>query len=245
MSWAHELALAGAIVSQGQKDIARTLGRLILDRHNIYLYADVLDAPDVCWENPDLDPLYRSKTFSIFWGEGGRKCVSLLVVCACVRACVCVCVCLCVCVCVCVCMCSVCAGVYTCVRRRDKGVTGVGGRLVSKSLELAPRVELLNNRVEIVRELLVVLAGELQVTPQPKPVSPGLLTLTRGVSHERVRYSFYRSMDISLTWVEIIRELPVVLAGELQMRGRESGRETDVPTDKKKRQLVALELIIQ
>ena len=50
---------AGAIVSQGQKDIARTLGRLILDRHNIYLYADVLDAPDVCWENPDLDPLYR------------------------------------------------------------------------------------------------------------------------------------------------------------------------------------------
>ena len=51
--------LAGAIVSQNQKDIARTLGRLILDRHNIYLYADVLDAPDVCWENPDLDPLYR------------------------------------------------------------------------------------------------------------------------------------------------------------------------------------------
>jgi len=91
---AAELAATGEIVSQSQKDIARTLGRLILDRHSIYLYADVLDAPDVCWENPDLDPLYR---------------------------------------------------------------------LVSKDLELAPRVELLNARVEVVRELLVVLSGELQV----------------------------------------------------------------------------------
>lgn len=90
---AAELAATGAIVSQSQKDIARTLGRLILDRHSIYLYADVLDAPDVCWENPDLDPLYRR---------------------------------------------------------------------VAKSLELAPRVELLNARVEVVRELLVVLSGELQ-----------------------------------------------------------------------------------
>ena len=90
---AAELAATGAIVSQSQKDIARTLGRLILDRHSIYLYSDVLDTPDVCWENPDLVPLYR---------------------------------------------------------------------LVSKQLELAPRVELLNARVEIVRELLVVLSDELQ-----------------------------------------------------------------------------------
>lgn len=33
---------------------------------------------------------------------------------------------------------------------------------MAKSLELAPRVELLNARVEVVRELLVVLSGELQ-----------------------------------------------------------------------------------
>ena len=90
---AAELAATGAIVSQSQKDIARTLGRLILDRHSIYLYSDVLDTPDVCWENPDLDPLYR---------------------------------------------------------------------IVSKQMELAQRVELLNARVEIVRELLVVLSDELQ-----------------------------------------------------------------------------------
>lgn len=45
------------------------------------------------------------------------------------------------------------------------GVLYVVTRLVSKSLELAPRVELLNNRVEIVRELLLVLSGELQVPP--------------------------------------------------------------------------------
>ena len=53
----------------------------------------MLDTPDVCWENPDLDPLYR---------------------------------------------------------------------IVSKQMELAQRVELLNARVEIVRELLVVLSDELQ-----------------------------------------------------------------------------------
>jgi uncharacterized Rmd1/YagE family protein len=91
---AAELAENGDIVSQSQKGISRTLGKLILDRHSIYLYADVLDAPDVCWESPDLDPLYK---------------------------------------------------------------------LVAKYLELAPRVELLNARVEVVRELLVVLSGELQV----------------------------------------------------------------------------------
>ena len=91
---AAELAENGDIVSQSQKGISRTLGKLILDRHSIYLYADVLDAPDVIWESPDLDPLYK---------------------------------------------------------------------LVAKYLELAPRVELLNARVEVVRELLVVLSGELQV----------------------------------------------------------------------------------
>ena len=91
---AAELAENGDIVSQSQKGISRTLGKLILDRHSIYLYADVLDAPDVIWESPDLDPLYR---------------------------------------------------------------------LVAKYLELAPRVEFLNARVEVVRELLVVLSGELQV----------------------------------------------------------------------------------
>lgn len=123
---AEELAYRGEIVSQSQRDIARNLGRLILDRHTIYLYADViscfiqhnpsltldvetvrvgnlhcvcnraahkalltngqvLDTPDVCWENPDLDPLYRK---------------------------------------------------------------------VNTFLELKPRVDLLNSRVEVVRELL-------------------------------------------------------------------------------------------
>ncbi|EKX54689.1 hypothetical protein GUITHDRAFT_160493 [Guillardia theta CCMP2712] len=90
---AAELAAKGDIVSQSQRDIARTYGRLILDRHTIYLYADVLDTPDVCWENPDLDPLYR---------------------------------------------------------------------LVNKYLELSPRVELLNSRVDVVRELLSLLSDELQ-----------------------------------------------------------------------------------
>jgi uncharacterized Rmd1/YagE family protein len=56
---AAELAETGAIESQSERDIARSLGRLILDRHSIYLYADVLDAPDVCWEYPELDPLYK------------------------------------------------------------------------------------------------------------------------------------------------------------------------------------------
>jgi hypothetical protein len=62
-----------------------TVGQLVLDRHTIYLYADVLDSPDVCWENPEVDPLYKR---------------------------------------------------------------------VVQFLELSPRVELLNRRVEVVRELL-------------------------------------------------------------------------------------------
>ena len=53
------------------------------------------------------------------------------------------------------------------------GVMYVVTRLVSKSLELAPRVELLNNRVEIVRELLLVLSGELQVSCLPYTLFPG------------------------------------------------------------------------
>lgn len=89
---AEELAYNGEIISQSQRDIARNMGRLILDRHTIYLYADVLDTPDVCWENPDLDPLYRK---------------------------------------------------------------------VNTFLELKPRVDLLNSRVEVVRELLSVLSDEL------------------------------------------------------------------------------------
>jgi uncharacterized Rmd1/YagE family protein len=62
-----------------------TVGQLVLDRHTIYLYADVLDSPEVCWENPEVDPLYKR---------------------------------------------------------------------VVQFLELSPRVELLNRRVEVVRELL-------------------------------------------------------------------------------------------
>lgn len=90
---AAELAAEGSIVSASQKDIARNLGQLVLDRHTIYLYADVLDSPDVCWENPEVDPLYK---------------------------------------------------------------------LVERFLELSPRVELLNKRVEVVRELLSLLSDELK-----------------------------------------------------------------------------------
>ena len=56
---AAELASEGDIKSASQKDIARNLGQLVLDRHTIYLYADVLDSPDVCWEHPEVDPLYK------------------------------------------------------------------------------------------------------------------------------------------------------------------------------------------
>jgi len=90
---AAELAELGEIKSVDQRDIARTLGRLILDRHTIYLYADVLDTPEVCWENPDLEPLYHS---------------------------------------------------------------------ANRYLELTPRIELLNSRVDVVRELLSLLGDELQ-----------------------------------------------------------------------------------
>lgn len=90
---AAELAAEGSIVSASQKDIARNLGQLVLDRHTIYLYADVLDSPDVCWENPEVDPLYK---------------------------------------------------------------------LVETFLELSPRVDLLNKRVEVVRELLSLLSDELK-----------------------------------------------------------------------------------
>jgi uncharacterized Rmd1/YagE family protein len=64
---AAELAATGTFVSQRRKDIARTIGRLICDRYSIYMYAVdrhsihlfAEEAPDICWEQPELDPLFR------------------------------------------------------------------------------------------------------------------------------------------------------------------------------------------
>ena len=64
---AAELAATGTFVSQRRKDIARTTGRLICDRYSIYMYAAdrhsihlfADQSPEVCWERPELDPLFR------------------------------------------------------------------------------------------------------------------------------------------------------------------------------------------
>lgn len=90
---AAELAATGAIVSRSRRDIAMTLGSLVMDRHILYLFADVLDPPDIIWNHPEYDSLYR---------------------------------------------------------------------LVERYLELPQRVEMLNKRVDVVRELLNLLSSELQ-----------------------------------------------------------------------------------
>ncbi|KAA8496191.1 Sporulation protein RMD1 [Porphyridium purpureum] len=54
----EEMARNGAI-SKSHKDISRFMGRLITDRHNVFLYADVLDTPDFFWENERFEPIYR------------------------------------------------------------------------------------------------------------------------------------------------------------------------------------------
>ena len=90
---AAELAATGAIVSRSRRDIAMTLGNLVMDRHILYLFADVLDSPDVIWHHPEYDSQYR---------------------------------------------------------------------VVERYLELPQRVELLNKRVDVVRELLNLLSNELQ-----------------------------------------------------------------------------------
>jgi uncharacterized Rmd1/YagE family protein len=90
---AAELAATGAIVSRSRRDIAMTLGSLVMDRHILYLFADVLDPPDIIWNHPEYDSLYR---------------------------------------------------------------------LVERYLELPQRVEMLNKRVDVVRELLNLLSNELQ-----------------------------------------------------------------------------------
>eukprot|EP00871_Galdieria_phlegrea_P002150 jgi/Galph1/2936/GphlegSOOS_G1620.1 len=88
----EELARYGSI-SQSRTEISRNLGRLILDRHQVYLHADVLDTPEFFWEYEAFEPLYRS---------------------------------------------------------------------AERYLELRQRAELLNKRVEIVRELFDLLSQELQ-----------------------------------------------------------------------------------
>jgi len=88
----EELARYGSI-SQSRTEISKNLGRLILDRHQVYLHADVLDTPEFFWEYEAFEPLYRS---------------------------------------------------------------------AERYLELRQRAELLNKRVEIVRELFDLLSQELQ-----------------------------------------------------------------------------------
>jgi len=144
---AAELAELGGIKSKNQQDIAKTLGRLILDRHTIYLYADVLDTPDVCWENPDLDPLYRT---------------------------------------------------------------------VNKYLELTSRIDLLNSRVEVVRELLNLLAEELQNKHASRLEEIIILLITIEIGMEFVK----DVVPHVAQWVRkqaIVAKLPVVsgVAGAL------------------------------
>lgn len=55
----EELARYGSI-SQSRTEISKNLGRLILDRHQVYLHADVLDTPEFFWEYEAFEPLYRS-----------------------------------------------------------------------------------------------------------------------------------------------------------------------------------------
>jgi len=90
---AAELARDGEIKSKKMVEINKNLGQLVLDRQTMYSYTDVQGSPDVCWEHPELDPLYKT---------------------------------------------------------------------VAQSLDIEPRTELLNKRVEVVKELLSLLSDELK-----------------------------------------------------------------------------------
>lgn len=52
-----ELAMKGKI-SASRKDVSKNVGRLFVDRHNVYLYADVLDTPDYFWDYETHEWLY-------------------------------------------------------------------------------------------------------------------------------------------------------------------------------------------
>jgi len=88
----EEMARDG-MISKSRADVSRYMGRLITDRHAVFLYADVLDIPEFFWENERFEPQYR---------------------------------------------------------------------IAERYLELRQRVEVLNRRVEVVRDLFELLGQELQ-----------------------------------------------------------------------------------
>jgi len=54
-----ELAVNGKI-SASRRDVQKNVGRLFLDRHNVYLYADLLDTPDYFWDYETHEWLYST-----------------------------------------------------------------------------------------------------------------------------------------------------------------------------------------
>jgi len=88
----EEMARDG-MISKSRSEVSKYMGRLILDRHSVFLYADILDTPEFFWENERFEPQYR---------------------------------------------------------------------VTERYLELRPRAEVLNRRVEVVRDLFELLSQELQ-----------------------------------------------------------------------------------
>ena len=65
---AAEMAKEGQIKSASQNDLARNMGQLVLDRHTIYLYADVLEKPDGQQAPPSTMPIFASRELYITCG---------------------------------------------------------------------------------------------------------------------------------------------------------------------------------
>ena len=87
----EEMFAQGKIV-RSRSQLAKTIGHLFLERNSINLHTDILDTPEIFWEYPESEPVYR---------------------------------------------------------------------IVANYLDLQPRVGVLNQRLTIVKELLEMLAGEL------------------------------------------------------------------------------------
>jgi uncharacterized Rmd1/YagE family protein len=57
----EDLARYGKI-SLSRKEIRRKMGELFLERNSITLHVNVLDTPELFWDYPELEPLYRMIT---------------------------------------------------------------------------------------------------------------------------------------------------------------------------------------